>query len=113
MRVVFLYMGAENLGVQYLSSVLKKHGHETFMVFDPALFNDKYWLTVNSLSKFFDQKKEVIDKVVDLKPDFPSMEKKVLSEWYSEGIVQKYLKKNSNSQNYFFNNFLFLVKKLA
>src|SRR3990172_9456051 len=38
---------------------------------------------------------------VDLKPDFPSMEKKVLSEWYSEGIVQKYLKKNSNSQNYF------------
>ena len=69
MRVVFLYMGAENLGVQYLSSVLKKHGHETFMVFDPALFNDKYWLTVNSLSKFFDQKKDVIDKVVNLNPD--------------------------------------------
>lgn len=69
MRIVFLYMGAENLGVQYLSSVLQKHGHQTFMVFDPALFNDKYWLTVNSLSKFFDQKKEVIDKVVKLKPD--------------------------------------------
>ena len=93
MRVVFLYMGAENLGVQYLSSVLKKNGHETFMVFDPALFNDKYWLTVNSLSKFFDQKKEVIDKVVSLNPDLVAFS--VFTDCYkwasfiAKGVKQK------------------------
>jgi isoleucyl-tRNA synthetase len=37
----------------------------------------------------------------DLKPDFPSMEKKMLEEWKSAGIVQKYLNKNDKSQNHF------------
>lgn len=95
MRVVFLYMGAENLGVQYLSSVLKKNGHETHMVFDPALFNDKYWLTVNSLSKFFDQKKEVIDKVVNLKPDLVAFS--VFTDCYKwASYIAKGIKQRSN-----------------
>jgi isoleucyl-tRNA synthetase len=38
---------------------------------------------------------------VDLKVDFPEMEKKLLDEWYKKGIVRAYLQKNKNSKKYF------------
>ena len=38
MRVVFVYNGSESLGIASLSAYLKAHGHETFLVFDPAVF---------------------------------------------------------------------------
>jgi len=42
MRVVFVYAGFENLGIEYLSAVLKRAGHETRLAFDPRLFNDQF-----------------------------------------------------------------------
>lgn len=38
---------------------------------------------------------------VDLKVDFPQMEKDLLAGWYSRGIVKKYLNRNKNSKKYF------------
>ncbi|MEK7550919.1 MAG: isoleucine--tRNA ligase [Patescibacteria group bacterium] len=39
---------------------------------------------------------------VDLKVDFPLMEKKLLSDWYKNGgVVSKYLARNKNSKKYF------------
>ncbi len=38
---------------------------------------------------------------VDLKADFPAMERRLLDKWYGEGIVKKYLLKNKNSKKYF------------
>ena len=40
-------------------------------------------------------------KSVDPKPNFPELEKKHLDRWYSEGILQKYLKKNATSKKKF------------
>src|SRR5690606_18414302 len=37
MRVLFYYRGIENLGVGYLMSMLKQHGHEIDLIFDPGL----------------------------------------------------------------------------
>lgn len=37
MRVLFYYRGIENLGVGYLMSMLKAHGHEIDLIFDPGL----------------------------------------------------------------------------
>ena len=36
-RVLFYYRGIENLGVGYLMSMLKAHGHEIDLIFDPGL----------------------------------------------------------------------------
>ena len=33
---------------------------------------------------------------VDLKVNFPEMEKKFVSEWYKNGVVKKYLNRNKN-----------------
>jgi len=38
---------------------------------------------------------------VDLKIDFPGMEKELLAGWYKKGVVKKYLNKNKNSKKYF------------
>src|SRR3989337_3589229 len=38
---------------------------------------------------------------VDLKVDFPALEKELLSSWYKKGIVNKYLQKNKNSKKKF------------
>src|SRR5687768_10336675 len=38
---------------------------------------------------------------VDLKADFVTMEKKLLSEWYKKGVVKKYLAKNKTSKKIF------------
>jgi isoleucyl-tRNA synthetase len=38
---------------------------------------------------------------VDPKPDFPKMEKDILDAWYKDGVVEKYLNKNKNSDKYF------------
>ena len=38
---------------------------------------------------------------IDPKPDFPKMERELLDHWYKDGIVDKYLNKNKNSEKYF------------
>ena len=40
-------------------------------------------------------------EAVDPKVDFPKMERDLLSHWYNDGIVEKYLKKNKDSKKYF------------
>ncbi len=45
-------------------------------------------------------KKPYFDSV-NLKENFPAMEKKILDNWYKKGIVKKYLKRNKNSKKYF------------
>jgi isoleucyl-tRNA synthetase len=40
-------------------------------------------------------------KPVDLKVDFPAMEKELITHWYSSGIVDKYLHKNDASEKRF------------
>lgn len=69
MKILFIYSGAENLGVEYLSSFLKSHGHETSLLFDPALFSSAVLVQSNFLSKFFDKDDEIIEKVIAAKPD--------------------------------------------
>ncbi len=69
MKIAFCHMGAESLGLEYLSAVLKEKGNSIFMVFDPALFNDKYYLHINFLARLFDKKKILLDKIVKINPN--------------------------------------------
>ena len=61
-------MGAENLGIESLSALLEKHGHQTALVFDPALFDDKYYLQIPFLARLF-KYKNIVEDVLATDPD--------------------------------------------
>lgn len=68
MKIVFVVVGVENLAVEYLSSFLKKSGHQTDIVFDSQIFSKGVFRS-NMVSEFFDVKSEIAREVLLLKPD--------------------------------------------
>ena len=53
MRVLFVYPAHENLGIEYLSAVLRAAGHVTELAFDPVLFDDAF-IQHSVLGRVFD-----------------------------------------------------------
>ena len=53
-KILFLYLGAENLGIQALSSCLKREGHEVELLMDPAIFSGSMVHDNKLLSRVFD-----------------------------------------------------------
>jgi len=68
MKIVFVTIGVENLAVEFLSSFIKKHHHQTDLVFDPRLFDNEVF-HFKKISKFFDIKKELAQEIISKKPD--------------------------------------------
>ena len=69
MRCVFVAIGWENIALQALSAVLKKHNHEVHLVYDQALFDDKNYLCIKWLARLFDQKSLVLQRIIELEPE--------------------------------------------
>ncbi len=69
MKIVFVFIGAESLAVEYLSAALRSAGHRTALVFDPALFDDKRYLTARPLAGFFSQGEAVVGRIISESPD--------------------------------------------
>lgn len=68
MKVVFIYPGYENLGIEYLSAGLKAKGFETGLVFDPILFSESGFINNKVLSGLFSFHENIVNSVIDLKP---------------------------------------------
>lgn len=68
MKVCFVYGAHENLGIEYLSSVLKQAGHQVQLAFDPLLFNDAY-INVPFLKGFFGYRQKLLDEIFSGEPD--------------------------------------------
>jgi len=68
MKVMFVYGAFENLGIEYLSSVLKLYGYSTRLAFDPKLFNDPF-INVKYLNQFFSYEKIILKQIIDYHPD--------------------------------------------
>lgn len=68
MKVAFINDSGERLGLQYISSLLKSAGHQTRLFIDPMLFNDEF-ITVGSLSRFFNFKNTIIRELKEYNPD--------------------------------------------
>jgi len=79
MNVTFVACVEEFLGLEYISAVLKQHGHSTTLVFDPVLFADTY---VNSpiLKRMFDLTDKVVTRILDTTPDLVAFS--VMTEHY-------------------------------
>lgn len=69
MRIVFVALGQEQLGISMLSAVLRRAGHETALAFNPALFHDRYYFDVPFLGDVFDRTARVVEEAVLLEPD--------------------------------------------
>ncbi len=68
MRIVFPYIGSENLGICYLSGMLKAHGYETMLAFEPSLFDDTKFLHLPIIPRLFHYNEKFADHIVRMKP---------------------------------------------
>lgn len=68
MKVTFVYGGFESIGVEYLSSILKKNGHNTELVYSPKLFDDTM-SQIKILGKLFAHINNIVKRIISSKPD--------------------------------------------
>lgn len=69
LKIVFIYPGYENLGIEYLSAILKKAGHQTYLILDPVLFADSGGINIPRLPSYFNYSKKIIKKILIIKPN--------------------------------------------
>lgn len=69
MKIVFFVIGVESLGVEILSSFLKKNHHQAELVFDPNLFSSEVF-KFKKLAKYFDTYKQLARTALSKNPDF-------------------------------------------
>jgi len=69
MRITFVALGWERLGISLLSAIAKQHGHKVDLAFSPSLFNDRYNLNIPFLASFFDDRKEVMASIAHQNPE--------------------------------------------
>ena len=68
MKILLVYQAFENLGVEYLSAALRREGHDTALLFDPALYNDAF-LHKPFLAKMLSYQRDLVSTARDWKPD--------------------------------------------
>jgi len=66
MRVLFYFRGIENLGVGYLMSMLRHHGHEIDLIFDPGL-DDNLFVKFPQLA-WMNRHEELLERATAFKP---------------------------------------------
>jgi len=68
MKILFVYSGAESLGIEYLASFLESRGHQTELLFDPAIFSGDLLMNNKFLSKIFSLDSRIIRKALSSSP---------------------------------------------
>ncbi len=68
MHIAFVHSHYENLGIEYISSLLKESGHKTSLVFEPALFHN-FFFDKGRLHRAFDFRSQILKKMETTKPD--------------------------------------------
>lgn len=64
MKISFVYMGAENLGVEYLVASLRAAGHDVELLFDPSVFGGHMMWNVPAFSRMFDLRERIVARIV-------------------------------------------------
>ncbi len=69
LKITFVGLGTEQLGISQISSIAKREGHQVGLAFSASLFHDRFNLEFPSISPFFDDTHNVIQAIKDQKPD--------------------------------------------
>lgn len=74
MKVLFVHLGREHLGIEYLSAMLKRAGHETVSAVDIGLFgrNDNIFY-IPRLERLFSLSESIVEKFRRERPDVVCM----------------------------------------
>ena len=68
MKIAFVNDWSQHIALQIIAAFLKKNGHKVKVFIEPSLFSD-IWVSVPSLHKILDFKKEVVLGLQDYNPD--------------------------------------------
>lgn len=69
MNILFISQGYENLGIEYLSAVLKTDKDFNIkLIVDPCLFGESGFINVGPLGHAFNLQKKVIKEIIDFEP---------------------------------------------
>ncbi|MFA5260830.1 MAG: cobalamin-dependent protein, partial [Candidatus Omnitrophota bacterium] len=69
MRVMFVAIAYEQLGISMLSALAKQRGHEAQLAFSVALFNDRQHTSWHPIPRFFDDTRDVLKNIERFHPD--------------------------------------------
>ncbi len=95
MNITFIAKGAESIGLEYISAVLKQHGHKVSLVFDRALFNDDTYINIPWLKGLLKPVSIVAKEALNENPDIIGFS--VLTNAYSWSLaVAREIKKIKN-----------------
>lgn len=79
MKVVFVYKEAESLAIEYLSSVLRQHGHQTSLTYESFIFDSEY-INVPAVSKVANRPAKVASRIAAEKPEVVAFS--VVTDYY-------------------------------
>ena len=68
MKVLFFAKGSEYIGIEYLSAILKREGHEVDLIFDPG-FDVLFGFIDLPILKKVVSKKSILKRIEEIKPD--------------------------------------------
>lgn len=91
---MFVHKGQENLGIQYLSALLKERRYETALSLEPGLFSisDNVFPNPN-IEKFFDKSNDIFEQIIKFDPDIVAFSVYTATyQWCCE--LAKKIKKN-------------------
>ena len=94
-KIVFVALSVESLAIEYLSSYLKKQGYEVEVVFDPQLFDSEVF-HFKKISKIFDIKKELVQQIIEKKPDLIGFSVFTINYQRCLSIAKELKKQNKN-----------------
>ena len=69
MKIAFCYIGAEVLGIEFMSATLKRHGHDVRLFFDPSLFDDRAIFSMPALHRMVDLRPKMVESLIGWQPD--------------------------------------------
>jgi len=88
MHIVFVYGAYENIGIEYLSAMLKKRGHKVSLIYIPLIFRDAL-LNIDFLGRLFSHDDYYINELVGMEPDMVAFS--CVTDWFQWNI--KFAKK--------------------
>jgi tRNA A37 methylthiotransferase MiaB len=88
-------VGFEHLGIEYLTALLRKDGHEVRLFYDPSLFDDKMMFSNRRLNWFFDIKEALIERLLDYEPDIVGFSVVTNTYRWSLDIAERIKKRSS------------------
>lgn len=82
-KILFISPPYENLGIEYMSALLKSAGHKVDLIVDPCLFFNAYQKN-HFLGKLFNYKIYIVERVKKIKPDLICFS--IMTDTYQWGL---------------------------